>query len=206
MAPNLCLGTVQFGLPYGITNQTGQVTQDEVKRIIELCERYQIRSFDTAQAYGDAEKILGDNLLLDVPYQITSKLSSLTDPKTWENSFQLTLQRLQVDSLNTFLLHSPSKFPSELVLELFSWLDTLRTRGYVQRIGVSIYSASDLVSLDQIQVVQLPLSLYDQRLLHDGTIDTLSRAHISICARSIFLQGLILKQSEHWPNFSPWNL
>ena len=28
-APQLCLGTVQFGLPYGITNQAGQVPEEE---------------------------------------------------------------------------------------------------------------------------------------------------------------------------------
>ena len=32
-APKLCLGTVQFGLPYGITNQSGQVTELEVSRL-----------------------------------------------------------------------------------------------------------------------------------------------------------------------------
>ena len=65
--PQLCLGTVQFGLPYGITNQSGQVSEDEVRRILEFSVASGITFLDTAQAYGKAEKILGRCWPKDAP-------------------------------------------------------------------------------------------------------------------------------------------
>jgi len=49
--------------------------------------------------------------------------------------------------------------------------------------------------------VQLPLSLFDQRLLQDGTIELLHKQGICIHARSIFLQGLIVASSQTWPDW-----
>lgn len=57
--PQLCLGTNQFGLPYGITNQVGQVPEDEVCRILDLAALSGIELLGMAQAYGTAEKVLG---------------------------------------------------------------------------------------------------------------------------------------------------
>ena len=57
-APELCLGTVQFGLPYGVTNQLGQVPEPEVCRILELAATSGIKLLDT-EAYGMAETVLG---------------------------------------------------------------------------------------------------------------------------------------------------
>ena len=59
--PELCIGSVQFGMPYGITNKSGKVGNKEIRKILIQCKNYGIESIDTAQAYGDAEKILGDN-------------------------------------------------------------------------------------------------------------------------------------------------
>ena len=55
--PQLCLGTVQFGMTYGITNHFGQVTEDEV--ILKLAASYGIEFLDTAQSYGTSELVLG---------------------------------------------------------------------------------------------------------------------------------------------------
>ena len=53
--PQLCLGTAQFGLPYGITNQTGKVPEGEVRKMLKLAAESGIQLLDTAQAYGAAE-------------------------------------------------------------------------------------------------------------------------------------------------------
>ena len=57
--PELCLGTVQFGMVYGITNQVGQVTENEVKQIFSLAASSGIQLLDTAQSYGNAESVIG---------------------------------------------------------------------------------------------------------------------------------------------------
>ena len=56
----LALGTVQFGLPYGITNQQGQVPSDEVARMLKLAAASGIDTLDTASTYGTSESVLGE--------------------------------------------------------------------------------------------------------------------------------------------------
>ena len=203
MAPNLCLGTVQFGLPYGITNTAGQVTEPEVRRILALADQHGIELLDTAQAYGSAESVLGHCSPPTMRRRLISKLPSQSEPDGWEQSFQASLNRLQANSLDGFLLHRSADLLGPEADRLLDWLESLRERGLVQRIGVSIYDTSELegLPLDRLQLVQLPLSLYDQRLLLDGTVDQLKSAGVAVYARSLLLQGLLLKSADQWPSF-----
>ncbi|WP_166015924.1 aldo/keto reductase [Synechococcus sp. HB1133] len=199
----LCLGTVQFGLPYGITNQHGQqVPASEVRRILSLASQSGIELFDTAQAYGDAETVLGNCWLSHQSRRLISKLPPGAPMHTWEMSLAKSMARLKTSKLDSFILHRSSDLLSKDGENLLSWLEGLRSRGLVERIGVSIYNVSDLNSLplDRLQLVQLPLSVYDQRLLRDGTIEMLCELGISVHARSIFLQGLLLQSPANWPD------
>ena len=203
MAPQLCLGTVQFGLPYGITNTAGQVAEPEVRRILALAAQQGIELLDTAQAYGSAESVLGRCSPPTMRRRLISKLPAHSEPDGWERTFQASLNRLQADNLDGFLLHRSADLLGPQAGRLLDWLESLRERGLAQRIGVSIYDASDLegLPLDRLQLVQLPLSLYDQRLLLDGSVDRLKSAGLAIHARSLLLQGLLLKPADQWPSF-----
>ena len=67
----LALGTVQFGLSYGIANRKGQVQTGEVKNILDYAKENKINVLDTASSYGNSEEILGSIGVND--YQIISK-------------------------------------------------------------------------------------------------------------------------------------
>ena len=200
--PKLCLGTVQFGLPYGVTNQAGQVTEEEVRRILHLAASSGINMLDTAQAYGTAESVLGRNWPTDAPRRLISKLPAGTSSERWEKDLLTSLQRLKTSKLDGFLLHRASDLLSREGSNLLEWLENLRNRGLVNRIGVSIYEAADLegLPLDRIQLVQIPLSIYDQRLIHDGTVTKLKSLGIAVHARSALLQGLLLHSPQSWPD------
>ena len=88
---------------------------------------------------------------------------------------------------------------------LISWLLSLKCRGLVKRLGVSIYSSNDLKNVppDLLDIVQLPLSLYDQRLLKDGTVDFLQSLGTAIHIRSVYLQGLLLNPTHTLPKWAP---
>ena len=58
----MMLGTVQFGLPYGVANHTGQPSYDEVVRIVAAAVEGGVNCFDTAAAYGTSEEVLGNAL------------------------------------------------------------------------------------------------------------------------------------------------
>ena len=206
--PSLCLGTVQFGLSYGITNSAGQVSEIEVARILMKAEQSDVGWLDTAQAYGNAEDVLGRQLPQGHQLRLISKLPAqpssgfvAQDVEAWDAAYFNSCRRLGCSSLDSFLLHQPSDLlkPGGRILE--AWLLSLRERGLVQRLGVSIYSAADLegVNPDLLDLVQLPLSLYDQRLLADGTVSRLKAAGTAIHARSLYLQGLLLKPADEWP-------
>ena len=210
MTPQLCLGTAQFGLAYGITNAAGKVTEDAVAGILVQAMEAGVRWLDTAEAYGNAEEILGRQLPTAHRFRLISKLPAQPQPEFtaqsanhWEQAFLASCQRLGVCELDALLLHSPTDLSKPGGQHLENWLLSLRERGLVRRLGVSIYESADLNGLNQalLELVQLPLSLFDQRLLQDGTIARLGAAGTAIHARSIYLQGLLLTSAGDWPHW-----
>jgi len=210
MTPQLCLGTAQFGLAYGITNAAGQVSESEVAQLLHQAATRGIRWLDTAKAYGNAESVLGRHLPVGHAFQLISKLPAqpqqrftAADPALWELAFQAACERLGLQSLDALLLHAPADLSKPGGEWLQEWLLGLRDRGLVQRLGVSIYGAADLDGVDPalLDLVQLPLSLYDQRLLHDGTLARLRARGTAVHARSLYLQGLLLTPAERWPSW-----
>jgi len=210
MTPRICLGTAQFGLTYGITNSSGQVSEQEVRALLSKANEARISFIDTAQSYGNAESILGQSMPLDHDFQLVCKLRAQkkvefteADFTNWEEEFRASCDRLGLKQINSMLLHSAKDLKKPGGHFLLQWLQDLRTRGLVQRIGLSIYSADDLAGVDlaALDLVQLPFSLYDQRLLRDGTLFQLSQNGIAIHARSVFLQGLLLTPTCDWPTW-----
>ena len=213
MPPRICIGTAQFGLPYGITNSHGQVQEDQVKNILLYALKNNINLLDTAHNYGNAEQAFGRNMPPLHNFHIISKLKSQQhkeyftreDAIGWDRMFQNTCTHLQVKRLGSFLLHSPHDLWKNGSQYLIDWLLGLKKRGLVERIGISIYSSEDLVDIDNriLDLVQLPLSLFDQRLIKDGTINDLNSRGIAIHARSIYLQGLLITNASEWPHWVP---
>jgi len=208
MTPQLCLGTAQFGLAYGITNSSGQVTEVMVAQLLTKAVEAGVRWIDTAQAYGNAEAVLGRQLSAAHDFRLISKLPAQPQPvfgtrdaEIWEQAFLTSCQRLGVGSPDALLLHAPADLAKPGGHHLETWLLGLRERGLVRRIGVSIYAAEDLDGVNPalLDLVQLPLSLYDQRLLQDGTVARLHARGTAIHARSLYLQGLLLTPAAQWP-------
>jgi len=212
MKPKICLGTAQFGLAYGITNLKGKIPEQEVANILALSYDEGIYWLDTAQAYGDSENVLGRAMRKGHSFHLISKLPAqqqtsfdINDIAIWESSFIKSCDRLGVEKLDALLIHSSSDLIKPGKEHLEKWLLGLRDRGLINRLGVSIYSAQDLEGINPqlLNIVQLPFSLYDQRLLHDGTISQLYAKGVAIHARSLFLQGLLVSPSSKWPSWVP---
>ena len=211
MKPQLCLGTVQFGMSYGITNPAGQVPEDAVSSVLREAREAGICWLDTAHSYGNAEEVLGRQLKQSNDFRLISKLPAQSnksqftfeDTEGWDQNFRASCKRLGRGGLDALLLHAPTDLLKPGGKYLEDWLLGLRKQGLVRRLGVSIYSAQDLEALnpDLLDLVQLPLSLLDQRLLQDGTISRLHAMGTAIHARSVYLQGLLLTSATQWPSW-----
>src|SRR6056297_1029414 len=59
----LCLGTAQFGLDYGVANKNGKPSLGKSFEMLDFAFESGIRWFDCAQAYGNAEEVLGEYFL-----------------------------------------------------------------------------------------------------------------------------------------------
>ena len=118
------------------------------------------------------------------------------------NSLLKTLKNINVKFIDSFLLHNLSDLNKSELIKIFESMILLKEVGLVRRIGVSIYDQKELerLPLDLIDIVELPLSIYNQQFKTKGILKILNELGIAIHARSIFLQGLLLQKSSSWPN------
>lgn len=204
----ICIGTVQFGLNYGATNRQGQVGREEVGNIIRTCIELNIDTFDCAQSYGNAEAVLGESLNDTKRAKLITKLKPISEARITEEcirrceeELKQSLIRLRTNRLECLMIHRSQDLRKQGAERLLDWLVRCKLDGRVNKLGVSIYDREELIGLDKrVQdAIQLPLSLYDQRFLRDGTIERLFLSGTDIFARSIYLQGLIVTPSEEWP-------
>ncbi len=209
MVNHLCIGTAQFGLDYGITNINGKVNEENVKKILEKANNSNVYFIDTAQAYADAEYVLGRNIPENSNFEIITKLNNKlfnsSEKDLLENlelSLISSLKKLKVKSINSLLIHNINNLKNSNYNLIYDWFESLKERKIVKRIGISIYSPEDLnnIEIEKFQLIQIPFSIYDQRFSKNNLIGELCKKGISIHLRSIFLQGLILQKSELWPN------
>ena len=207
----LALGTVQFGLPYGISNQTGQVTRAEAKAMLQLAAAKGMDTLDTAIAYGESETCLGEAGTQE--FKVITKLplvpDSCSDISGWvKQAVNASLSRLGVEEVYGVLLHRFDQLLGSNSVALYEALQDLKSNGQVQKVGVSIYAPTDLDALAQgyhFDIVQAPFNLIDQRLYKSGWLQRLKDDGVEIHTRSAFLQGLLLMTQAAIPQkFSPW--
>jgi len=215
----LALGTAQFGLEYGVANESGRTNQEEVKAILQLARSNGVFSIDTAIAYGDSEEQLGTGGTTG--FNVVSKLPAIpencVDIKSWVRAQVLgSLSRLNTDCLHGVLLHRPEQLRSLGGSVLYESLEELKKEGLVKKIGISVYSPNELELLIpsfKFDLVQAPLNLIDQRMHISGWLGRLKCDGIEVHTRSAFLQGLLLmppntvpEYFSHWKNiFTKWH-
>jgi aryl-alcohol dehydrogenase-like predicted oxidoreductase/RimJ/RimL family protein N-acetyltransferase len=210
-AQRLALGTVQFGLSYGIANRTGQVRPFEIDAILSCAKGAGVNTVDTAIAYGSSEENLGQYGVRR--WKVISKLpplpAGLDDIRKWVNDAVInSLNRLQIDNLEGLLLHRSSDFIGHAGEQLNKALLELKDQGLVKKIGVSIYDPHELEALfgrRQIDLVQAPFNVVDRRMLTSGWMARLFNSGVELHTRSAFLQGLLLSEKlQRDPRFCKW--
>jgi aryl-alcohol dehydrogenase-like predicted oxidoreductase len=196
----LVLGAAQLGMPYGVANDRGLLPQSEVTDIVGIAYQRGVQLIDTAQAYGLSEKRLGvalADLKIRDSVGIFTKLDpelNLTSSEAVALAVQGSMERLGIARLEGILLHRESDL-GLLGAGLDVTLSALKSAGMVRFFGVSVYSVESArmaAASSAIDVVQLPGSALDRRMLRSGVLAELHAAGKKVFIRSIYLQGLLL--------------
>jgi aryl-alcohol dehydrogenase-like predicted oxidoreductase len=208
----LSLGTAQFGSCYGIANSLGQVSAAEAKALLQVAAADDVNTLDTAIGYGEAEELLGK---LGVQgFNVVTKLPALPDDcadvSGWvQEQVNASLSRLDITQIYGLLLHRPEQLLGANGSALYHALLALKDNRQVQKVGISIYSPTELDVLMpryRFDLVQAPFNVIDQKLHRSGWMRRLKDDDIEIHTRSTFLQGLLLMPQADIPEkFSPWS-
>jgi aryl-alcohol dehydrogenase-like predicted oxidoreductase len=190
----LALGTVQFGLPYGIAGRGEPVPEAEVRRILQIAHAGGISLLDTAAAYGTIEERL-PALCGGLQFRIVSKIPALPGgadlavvEKFVADAVRSASQRLG-GSLSAMLFHRAEDLLGPGADS--AWRAALdAARPHQVQIGVSVYGPAEARAVQKrfaIEVVQVPANAFDQRLREAGSLNGVA-THL----RSVLLQGLLL--------------
>lgn len=204
----MTLGTVQLGMNYGIANDSGQPVTKQSHAMLGCALKNGVTSLDTARGYGTSEDVLGSFFKIhstEMPF-ITSKVkvgvsvgaSDKDIEKDIITSVETSLQKLGISKLDCLLLHSPDDMIQygDIVPKT---LEKLVKDRYTAMVGASVYLPQEVETLlknDVYEAIQLPMSLFDQKLIHQGYIERLKEKNIIVFVRSVFLQGLFFLDPE----------
>jgi len=203
----MSLGTVQFGLHYGIANDVGKPEESQSADMMNYALKNGVTSIDTARAYGDSEEIIGrffKGYSGEIPF-ISTKVppyQNIDDIPGLEKhiieSVETSLQCLGLHKVDNIMLHNGVSLTinGDRTAQI---MGDLIKRGYCDMVGASVYNASEIdkmLSYEQYTVTQIPMSIFDQRLINTGYVDKLSKRGYTVFVRSVFLQGLFFLDPE----------
>lgn len=205
----LGLGTAQFGLDYGVTNKSGKVPEHDIASLVQFARSHDVEIIDTAAAYGTSEEALGRYLNTNDVFKIVTKIPSIKrtvitqrDAQSVSERFMLSLARLRQPKVYALLVHNAQDLLAVNSEALMAEMTKLKQAGYVEKIGVSVYSGLEvdaIVSRHKIDLIQVPINVFDQRLVASGHLKQLKDLRVEIHARSVFLQGLLLLKPAQLP-------
>lgn len=202
----LALGTVQLGQAYGIANRIGQPNKQKAAEILKYAVKNGIMSFDTAPGYGQSEELIGSFLKEEMreSLNIITKIPSMNENniEEIEKSIRASQNKLGIERLYGVLFHDANVL-EKLTKKDREWIESLKEKYHINKIGISIYSPEQVkrvIELGIFDIIQVPMNVFDLRLINKGLLQELSNNKIEIHVRSVYLQGLLFLEEQELPN------
>jgi aryl-alcohol dehydrogenase-like predicted oxidoreductase len=208
--PQIALGTVELGLPYGlgVDGETTRPTFEQAERLVHAALDKGIRFIDTAPAYGDSEEILGRCLAgRRAELILTTKVGPLplegrsdADLATAiAASVEQSLRALRTDCVDWLMLHSASLSHVQQLERFRGPIETFRRQGKVRAFGASIYDDALRVSLEQSDLfcLQVAASAIDRRV--ESALAQSSTDGKDFVIRSVLLRGALTERYNALP-------
>lgn len=193
----LILGTVQFGLPYGVNNLEGLPSYKSVQSILSFARNH-ITTLDTAHGYGISEERIGKYHGQEQgdKFEVNTKFSKgqIYNPL---REVEKAVVKLNVPVINTMMFHSLDDYylnHQGMAILLNEGKDR-----YFKKFGVSVYTVEELEELNnisEIDVVQVSFNLLDNHSKKGSVLQKLKNKGKEIHVRSCFLQGLFFKSTH----------
>ena len=191
----LVLGTVQFGIDYGINNSHGQISRSEAESIIDYAHKNGVSVLDTARSYGHAETTIGEILLLDPSYrhiEVVTKIS-YDSALSLRQNIAVSCENLKRNFIDTVLFHSFEDY--KLYSDTIYCREILNTR----KLGISVYTNAEIERIlddSRIKVIQVPFNLLDNEYQRAEILRLAKSKGKEVHTRSAFLQGLFFKKPD----------
>jgi aryl-alcohol dehydrogenase-like predicted oxidoreductase len=202
----LALGTAAFGMPYGIANPPEIPSPEGVEIMLDRAFAAGISTFDTAAAYGESEQRLGAWIKRrGISPHLATKLPALAGTPDAaiagivDTAIAGSTARLGLPPA-TYLAHDAADYLQPAVRE---HLHEAVARGMIGAAGVSVYAAKevlDAIAAGPPAAIQLPINVFDQRMIESGALAACAAAGITVFARSVFLQGVLLMDATKIPD------
>ena len=199
------IGTAQFIKNYGILKTN--INKSEFKKIINKFNK-KIDLIDTASSYGESEKFIGNNC--NKKYKIITKLDKIKskspDIIISEINYKLknSLKNLKTRNIYCLLIHSEADIKLFNNKKIKNYIDILKKKKIIKKIGISIYDISKLknyLNVYNFDIVQIPLNIFNINKTIIEKLRKLKKKYkFKIHVRSIFFQGIIFKNLKNLPN------
>ena len=202
----IILGSAQFDLKYGIKHFGDQIDLKEIIEIFKLSKGF-INSLDTSANYKNVEKLISTLNLQN--FNFYTKTLSL-------NTYNIDIVKTRLEkSLNYFgenkieglYIHNFNDINNKNFDLLYQYIVNLKKNKIINKIGFSIYDKKQiqfLIKNYSFDIIQVPINIFDQRLIINH-LKILKQKKITIIARSIFLQGLLLNLNNYPNYFKKWS-
>jgi aryl-alcohol dehydrogenase-like predicted oxidoreductase len=201
----IILGSANFNQKYGIKNN--YIKKNEIKELLNFAEKNKIKTIDTSPSYNKSEKIIGS--LNNSRFKIISKIPKLPKKikkkniqKWLNNKVKKSLKNLKIKKFECLLLHNSNSLLERNGNEIYKSMKNIKKEGLSNKIGISIYDFNTLKKIlnkFELNLVQAPLNILDQRLIQTGWLQRLKKRKIEVHVRSVFLQGILLLKYNKLP-------
>jgi len=196
----LGIGTVQWGINYGIANKVGVPSDSQIKKLVKLANDNKINILDTALNYGTSKKKIAKYCSKD--FKIITKVN-LNSKISIKKQFDQCLNQLERKKIHGCLVHDSNHLNQNI--DKWEQIVNLKTNNRkVEKIGFSLYDTNELenILIKGIipDIVQVPYNCFNRDF--EPFFEYLKKQKIEIYVRSVFFQGLFFIK----PNELPKNL
>lgn len=196
------LGTANLASNYGINN-SNILKKNNIPKFFKFLRKEKIQYIDTAEKYKNNNEIL--NKINVSNFKIINKISinnKKINKKKIFNQIKDNLTKLKLKNFYCVMLHNTECLKNDKKSEIFEILRELKRNKLTKKIGYSIYDKKELDRFYRYfkpDIIQGPLNIFNQELLRSGWLKKLKKDKVKFHARSIFLQGLLLKKKNELP-------